>query len=111
MSAAEEEALLRELRGAAEKVANRGAAAEAPVCSVCGAALPSAHLLSLHISEAHDSFFAAQAARKLKVQSVHTARQRTDPPDRGAGDIAGGLLHPWQCHRCASSKRQSRRPF
>lgn len=67
MSTAEEEALLRELRGAVERVANRGAAAQSPLCSVCGAALPTPHLLSLHISEAHDSFFAAQAARKLKV--------------------------------------------
>jgi hypothetical protein len=71
VSAAEEEALLRELRGAVEKVANRGAAAEAPLCSVCGATLPTAHLLSLHIAEAHDSFFAAQAARKLKVHAAH----------------------------------------
>ena len=75
VSAAEEEALLRELRGAVGRVANRGAAAEAPLCSVCGAALPTAHLLSLHISEAHDSFFAAQAARKLKVPISAPARQ------------------------------------
>lgn len=36
-------------------------------CSRCHKWLPSEHLLSLHITEAHDSFFQAQAARKLPV--------------------------------------------
>uniref|UniRef100_A0A1B6J4M3 C2H2-type domain-containing protein n=1 Tax=Homalodisca liturata TaxID=320908 RepID=A0A1B6J4M3_9HEMI len=34
------------------------------ICSQCRKPLPSAHLLDLHISESHDSFFAAQAERK-----------------------------------------------
>jgi len=37
-------------------------------CSVCGAPQPTARLLDIHLSEMHDSFFAAQAARKLKVR-------------------------------------------
>lgn len=36
-------------------------------CIKCRALLPTAHLLDLHIAEVHDSFFAAQAARKLPV--------------------------------------------
>ena len=36
-------------------------------CSVCRASLPSGHLLDLHMAEAHDSFFAAQAAKKMRV--------------------------------------------
>lgn len=67
VSATEEAALLEEL-WSAPAPRNRGAAAQAPVCSVCRAALPNGHLLSLHIAEVHDSFFAAQAARKLKVR-------------------------------------------
>ena len=42
-------------------------------CSVCGAPQPTARLLDIHLSEIHDSFFAAQAARKLKVQTVTLA--------------------------------------
>jgi len=33
-------------------------------CSQCRKQLPSAHFLDLHLSETHDSFFAAQAERK-----------------------------------------------
>ena len=36
-------------------------------CITCRALLPTGHLLDLHIAELHDSFFAAQAARKLPV--------------------------------------------
>jgi hypothetical protein len=36
-------------------------------CTLCRALLPTAHLLDLHLSEVHDSFFAAQAARKMPV--------------------------------------------
>lgn len=36
-------------------------------CGECKAQLPSEHLLSIHVAEAHDSFFAAQAARKHRV--------------------------------------------
>ena len=37
-------------------------------CSVCGAPQPTERLLDIHLSEIHDSFFAAQAARKLKAR-------------------------------------------
>lgn len=37
------------------------------ICSQCRKPLPSAHFLDLHLSETHDSFFAAQAARKPMV--------------------------------------------
>ncbi len=37
-------------------------------CATCHAALPTAHLLSCHVSELHDSFFAAQAARRMRVR-------------------------------------------
>ncbi|KAL6782807.1 hypothetical protein ACKKBG_A08190 [Auxenochlorella protothecoides x Auxenochlorella symbiontica] len=36
-------------------------------CRHCRASLPSPHLLDLHLTEMHDSFFAAQAARRLPV--------------------------------------------
>lgn len=36
-------------------------------CSTCHACLPTAHLLDIHVAEVHDSFFAAQAARRLPV--------------------------------------------
>lgn len=66
VSAEEETALLAEL-AAPVAMQNKAAAAVAPVCSMCSATLPSTHLLSLHVAEVHDSFFAAQVARKLKV--------------------------------------------
>lgn len=69
MSAEEEGALLA-LLAAPMAMQNKAAAAVSPVCSVCGAALPSTHLLSLHVAEVHDSFFAAQVARKLKVRGA-----------------------------------------
>ena len=34
------------------------------MCESCGASAPSAHLLSLHVSENHDSFFAVASARR-----------------------------------------------
>ena len=34
------------------------------VCESCGASAPSAHLLSLHVSENHDSFFAVAKAKR-----------------------------------------------
>jgi len=36
-------------------------------CSTCRATLPTAHLLDVHVAEVHDSFFAAQAARRMPV--------------------------------------------
>lgn len=36
-------------------------------CGTCHATLPTPHLLGLHVAEVHDSFFAAQAARRLPV--------------------------------------------
>jgi len=36
-------------------------------CTLCRALLPTAHLLDLHLSEVHDSYFAAQAARKMPI--------------------------------------------
>lgn len=46
-----------------------GGAAQALRCSICKAVLPTLHFLDIHISELHDSFFAAQAARKMEVCS------------------------------------------
>ena len=37
-------------------------------CAQCHAALPTARLLELHVAELHDSFFAAQAARRMPVR-------------------------------------------
>lgn len=45
----------------------RGGAAQALRCSICKAVLPTLHLLDIHISELHDSFFAAQASRRMEV--------------------------------------------
>ena len=39
-------------------------------CATCHAALPTAHLLECHIAEMHDSFFAAQAARRMRVGAL-----------------------------------------
>jgi len=39
-------------------------------CNECSKQLPSPHLLDLHISETHDSFFLAQAERKPMVSHV-----------------------------------------
>lgn len=61
--AEEEPALLASLEVAVAKRSHE----EVPRCSVCRVALPSRHLLDLHLAEVHDSFFAAQVARKLKV--------------------------------------------
>lgn len=36
-------------------------------CSQCSKSLPSSHLLDLHLMEAHDAFFAAQAEKKPMV--------------------------------------------
>ncbi|KAL4425996.1 hypothetical protein ABPG75_010012 [Micractinium tetrahymenae] len=36
-------------------------------CAQCHASLPTARLLELHVSELHDSFFAAQVARRMPV--------------------------------------------
>lgn len=36
-------------------------------CTVCHTSLPTAHLLDLHICELHDSYFAAQVARRMPV--------------------------------------------
>ena len=47
-----------------------GNAVPPPPCSQCHATLPTSRLLELHVSEAHDSFFAAQAARRLPVGSA-----------------------------------------
>ncbi|GMH35474.1 hypothetical protein BSKO_03342 [Bryopsis sp. KO-2023] len=38
-----------------------------PFCSVCKQVFPTEHLLTLHLAESHDSFFAAQAARNMPV--------------------------------------------
>jgi hypothetical protein len=39
-------------------------------CVQCHAALPTARLLDIHVAEMHDSFFAAQAARRMPVSSA-----------------------------------------
>lgn len=54
---------------AAERSLHRDWTALAPKheCATCRAVLPTAHLLDLHVAEVHDSFFAAQAARRLPV--------------------------------------------
>ena len=41
------------------------------LCAQCSKNLPSAHLLDLHLSEKHDSFFAVQAERKPMVWQPH----------------------------------------
>ncbi len=77
--AKEEAALLAGLAMAAAGTAQCGGSEEAQRCSVCRAALPSRHLLDLHLEEVHDSFFAAQVARKLKVGWVPAVRLHVPP--------------------------------
>lgn len=36
-------------------------------CSVCSRVYPTSHLLSIHVSEAHDSFFQAKVARGVAM--------------------------------------------
>ncbi|CAD7701939.1 unnamed protein product, partial [Ostreobium quekettii] len=64
LSKEDEEKLLKEVAQIAEIPTNLSLR---PECSICHRRLPTEHLLSLHLSEAHDSFFAAQAAKKLCV--------------------------------------------
>ncbi len=45
----------------------RGARSSQQQCSTCHAVLPTPYLLSLHVSEQHDSFFASQAAQRMPV--------------------------------------------
>lgn len=70
VSAARDERLLlsREaaLAGDAELAGRLAAAFE---CAQCHATLPTARLLELHVSELHDSFFAAQAARRMQARA------------------------------------------
>lgn len=51
-------------------------------CSICNSRLPNGHLLDLHLEEVHDSFFAAQAARKMKVYRclVESCHKRFSSP-------------------------------
>ena len=53
-------------------------------CSACGAPQPTARLLDIHLSEMHDSFFAAQAARKLKVLEAHSIGSHNSSRARAA---------------------------
>eukprot|EP00946_MAST-07B_sp_MAST-7B-sp1_P003377 g3377.t1 len=39
-------------------------------CRVCGATLPNVRLLDMHVAERHDSFFAAQAARRASFACI-----------------------------------------
>lgn len=39
-------------------------------CSVCSRVYPTSHLLSIHVSEAHDSFFQAKVARGFAMVNV-----------------------------------------
>lgn len=43
-------------------------------CSVCRKILPSAHLLDLHVSENHDSFFAVKAEKQPMVSQKVAAK-------------------------------------
>lgn len=51
------------------------------LCAECRKCLPSAHLLDLHLSERHDSFFAVQVEKGIKpmvcfdVNVKHTTNQ------------------------------------
>ena len=45
----------------------RGARSLQQQCTICQSVLPSPYLLSLHIAEQHDSFFASQAAQRIGV--------------------------------------------
>lgn len=55
-----------ELAGNAELAGQLAATFE---CTECHASLPTARLLELHVSELHDSFFAAQAERRMQARS------------------------------------------
>lgn len=45
----------------------RGVRSSQQQCSTCHTMLPTPYLLSLHVSEQHDSFFASQAAQRMPV--------------------------------------------
>lgn len=45
----------------------RGVRSSQQQCSTCHTVLPTPYLLSLHVSEQHDSFFASQAAQRMPV--------------------------------------------
>mmetsp|Transcript_28492 Transcript_28492/g.73179 ORF Transcript_28492/g.73179 Transcript_28492/m.73179 type:complete len:162 (+) Transcript_28492:192-677(+) len=64
LSPSEREQLLQSV---AKEVAMPVPMTNRPQCSVCKRMLPTEHLLALHLEESHDSFFAAQVARGMKV--------------------------------------------
>ncbi len=45
----------------------RGLRSSQQQCCMCHSVLPTPYLLSVHISEQHDSFFASQAAQRMPV--------------------------------------------
>ncbi|XP_075221245.1 zinc finger protein 511-like isoform X1 [Lycorma delicatula] len=52
------------------------------ICSQCKKSLPSAHLLDLHLSEIHDSFFEAQAERNFMYRCfIETCNHLSKTPD------------------------------
>lgn len=51
------------------------------LCAQCSKNLPSAHLLDLHLSEKHDSFFAVQAERKPMVSDVTLLHPKSNKDD------------------------------
>ena len=61
-------------------------------CGRCHAALPTARLLHIHVSEMHDSFFAAQAARRMPVRAgaLGARRRWRLGPGRGVAPVAAG---------------------
>ncbi|DBA84824.1 TPA: hypothetical protein ACH3X1_005855 [Trebouxia sp. C0004] len=67
MSRQDEKMLMKDLEADALQCTSWGVRSSQQQCSTCHTVLPTPYLLSLHVSEQHDSFFASQAAQRMPV--------------------------------------------
>ncbi|KAL0030448.1 hypothetical protein WJX79_005879 [Trebouxia sp. C0005] len=67
MSRQDEKMLMKDLEADAVQCTSWGVRSSQQQCSTCHTVLPTPYLLSLHVSEQHDSFFASQAAQRMPV--------------------------------------------
>ncbi|KAL0048256.1 hypothetical protein WJX82_011270 [Trebouxia sp. C0006] len=67
MSRQDEKMLMNDLEADALQCTSWGMRSSQQQCSTCHTVLATPYLLSLHVSEQHDSFFASQAAQRMSV--------------------------------------------
>lgn len=67
MSRQDEKTLMKDLEADAVQCISWGMRSSQQQCFTCHTMLPTPYLLSVHVSEQHDSFFASQAAQRMPV--------------------------------------------